>query len=123
MKHGVSQVPSLSQSHRTWSRFGGSWASNEVEVNVKTVDVSPLAGVQLKFAYGGMFVGGGGGGGVKVTFTLAISDGLPALSKACASMSLTPDTRVTPAVQSANPVAGYQPPPEAPSLTPPRAAP
>src|SRR5256885_16717653 len=61
--HAVSQVPSLSQSHRTWSRLGGSWASNEVEVNVKTVDGSPLAGVQLKFAYGGVFVGGGGGGG------------------------------------------------------------
>src|SRR2546428_646602 len=117
LDHGVSQVPSLSQSHRTWSRFGGSWASNEVEVNVKTVDVSPLAGVQLKFAYGGMFVGGGRGGGVKVTFTLAIADGLPALSKACASISLTPNTRVTLAVQSASPVAVYHPPPETRTFT------
>src|SRR2546425_5374756 len=58
--HAVSQVPSLSQSHRTWSRFGGSWASNEVEVNVKTVDGSTLAGVQLKFAFGSGFVGDGG---------------------------------------------------------------
>src|SRR3989454_8534004 len=70
--HAVSQVPSLSQSHRTWSRLGGSWASNEVEVNVKTVDGSPLAGVQLKFAYGGVFVGGGGGGGGAVTMTVAV---------------------------------------------------
>src|SRR5207244_9147883 len=70
--HAVSQVPSLSQSHRIWSRFGGSWASNEVEVNVKTVDGSPLAGVQLKFAYGGVFVGGGGGGGGAVTMTVAV---------------------------------------------------
>src|SRR2546426_7641591 len=81
--HAVSQVPSLSQSHRIWSRFGGSWASNEVDVNVKTVDVSPLAGVQLKFAYGGVFVGGGGGGGGgEGTVTPAISDGEPALSPA-----------------------------------------
>src|SRR5438093_9919369 len=90
--HGVSQTPSFSQSHRTWSRLGGSWASNEVDVNVKTVDVSPLAGVQLKFAYGGVFVGGGGGGGGgKVRFTLAMADELPALSHACASIRLLPD--------------------------------
>src|SRR3989449_10586832 len=80
LDHEVSQVPSLSQSHRTWSRFGGSWASNEVEVNVKTVDVSPLAGVQLKFAYGGMFLGGGGGGGVKVNVPPRSCGGLPAVS-------------------------------------------
>src|SRR2546422_8818745 len=74
--HAVSQTPSFSQSHRIWSRFGGSWASNEVDVNVKTVDVSPLAGGQLEFSYGGVFVGGGGGGGGgKVTCTLAIADG------------------------------------------------
>src|SRR3989475_775342 len=103
---GVSQAPSFSQSHRTWSRFDGSWASNEVDVNVKTVDVSPLAGVQLNFAYGGVFVGGGGGGGgVKGTFTLAIADGLPALSHACASIRLLPDTSVALAVPSTRPVA------------------
>src|SRR5438093_1585670 len=111
--HGVSQAPSFSQSHRIWSRFDGSWASNEVEVNVKTVDGSPLAGVQLKFAYGGVFVGGGGGGGgVKVTFTLAIADGLPALSHACASIRLLPDTSVALAVQSTSPRAVYPPSPE-----------
>src|SRR2546425_1231860 len=115
--HGVSQAPSLSQSHRIWSRLGGSWASNEVDVNVKTVDVSPLAGVQLKFAYGGVFVGGGGGGGVKVTFTLAIADGLPALSHACASIRLLPDTSVALAVQSASPVALYHPAPETRTFT------
>src|SRR3989441_12200115 len=107
MKHGVSQVPSLSQSHRTWSRFGGSWASNEVEVNVKTMDVAPLAGVQLKFAYGGMFVGGGGGGGVKGTVTLAIGDGVPAVSKACAMVLFKPSTRGTLSSQTVNPPAGY----------------
>src|SRR2546430_200211 len=116
--HAMSQVPSLSQSHRTWSRLGGSWASNEVEVNVKTVDGSPLAGVQLKFAYGGVFVGGGGGGGaVKVTFTLAIADGLPALSHACASIRLLPDTSVALAVQSTSPVAVYHPSPETRTFT------
>src|SRR2546426_11306747 len=111
LDHGVSQVPSLSQSHRTWSRFGGSWASNEVEVNVKTMDVAPLAGVQLKFAYGGMFVGGGGGGGVEVKFPLANVGGVPALSKAFASILLEPGTRVPLAVQSASPPAGDPPPP------------
>src|SRR3989441_7771660 len=101
LDHEVSQVPSLSQSHRTWSRFGGSWASNEVEVNVKTVDVSPLAGVQLKFAYGGMFVGGAGGGGGEGTLTPALADRVAALAQACASMALTPDTRGTLGLQSA----------------------
>src|SRR2546428_4948942 len=115
--HGVSQTPSFSQSHRIWSMFGGSWASNEVDVNVKTVDVSPLAGVQLKFAYGGVFVGGGGGGGVKVTFTLAIADGVPALSHACASIRLLPDTSVALAVQSTSPVAVYHPSPETRTFT------
>src|SRR5438093_1479033 len=55
--HGVSQTRSFSQSHRIGSRFDGSWRSNEVDVNVKTVPVSPVAGVQLKSAYGGVFVG------------------------------------------------------------------
>src|SRR5438034_779462 len=88
--HGVSQAPSLSQSHRTWSRFGGSWASNEVDVNVKTVDVSPLAGVQLKFAYGGVFVGGGGGGGGAVTTTVAVTFAVkpPVSSTSTATLSL-----------------------------------
>src|SRR3989441_27886 len=122
--HGVSQTPSFSQSHRIWSRFDGSWASNEVDVNVKTVDVSPLAGVQLKFAYGGVFVGGGGGGGgVKVTFTLAIADGLPALSHACASIRLLPDTSVALAVQSTRPVAVYHPSPETRTFQTPRPLP
>src|SRR5256885_993094 len=99
--HGVSQAPSLSQSHRIWSRFDGSWASNEVEVNVKTVDGSPLAGVQLKFAYGGVFVGGGGGGGGgKVTVALARAGGWPAVSHACAATRLVPDTSVALAAQS-----------------------
>src|SRR2546428_680558 len=118
LDHGVSQVPSLSQSHRTWSRFGGSWASNEVEVNVKTMDVAPLAGVQLKFAYGGMFVGGGGGGGVKGTFTLANSDGVPPVSKACASNLLTPDNKVTPSVPTSKPAAGLHAPSGAPIVGP-----
>src|SRR2546427_12126981 len=65
--HGVSQTPSFSQSHRIWSRFGGSWASNEVDGNVKAVDVSPLAGGQLKFADGGVFCAGGGGGGTSMS--------------------------------------------------------
>src|SRR5437879_13107572 len=82
--HAVSQAPSLSQSHRTWSRLGGSWASNEVEVNVKTVDGSPLAGVQLKFAYGGVFVGGGGGGGGAVTMIVAVRFAvIPPVSSTC----------------------------------------
>src|SRR5438093_11936548 len=93
--HAVSQLPSRSQSHRIWSRFGGSWASNEVEVNVKTVNGSPLAGVQLKFAYGGVFVGGGGGGGgVVVTFALASVEVMPALSHTCASTRSLPDTSI-----------------------------
>src|SRR5256886_15410561 len=108
--HAVSQVPSRSQTHRTWSRFGGSWASNEVEVNVKTVDGPPLAGVQLKFAYGGVFVGGGGGGGgVKVTFTLAIADGLPAVSHAFAVTLLLPDTSVGLGVPATRAHAACQP--------------
>src|SRR2546426_14964 len=116
--HGVSQTPSFSQSHRIWSRLGGSWASNEVDVNVKTVDVSPLAGVQLKFAYGGVFVGGGGGGaGGKVTFTLAIAGGVPAVAHACASIRLLPDTRVAVAVQSVSPVALCHLPPETRTFT------
>src|SRR2546425_118707 len=116
--HAVSQVPSLSQSHRTWSRLGGSWASNAVDVNVQSVAVSRLAGVQLKSANGGVFGGGGGGGGgVKVTFTLAIADGLPALSHACASIRLLPDTSVALAVQSASPVALYHPAPETRTFT------
>src|SRR2546427_10529956 len=119
LDHGVSQVPSLSQSHRTWSRFGGSWASNEVEVNVKTMDVAPLAGVQLKFAYGGMFVGGGGGGGGKGPFTLAIAGGVPALSKGCASILLAPSPRGTLCAPSASPPAGFPPPPRTPDLPPP----
>src|SRR5207247_6878492 len=45
---------------------------DEVDVNVKTVDVSPLAGVQLKFAYGGVFAGGGGGGGASATRTESV---------------------------------------------------
>src|SRR2546425_11692314 len=106
LDHGVSQVPSLSQSHRTWSRFGGSWASNEVEVNVKTMDVAPLAGVQLKFAYGGMFVGGGGGGGGKGTVTLAIAGGLPAVAKGFGAILLKPDTRGTRGRQYASAAAG-----------------
>src|SRR2546427_941374 len=105
--HGVSQAPSLSQSHRIWSRFGGSWASNEVDVNVKTVDVSPLAGVQLKFAYGGVFVGGGGGGGgVEVTVILAIAGGVPALCHVCASIPVLPDTSAALAVQSTTSMSG-----------------
>src|SRR5438034_1008741 len=116
--HGVSQTPLFSQSHRIWSRFDGSWASNEVDVNVKTVDGSPLAGVQLKFAYGGVFVGGGGGGGGgKVTVTLAIADGLPALSHACASIRLLPDTSAALAVQSTSPAAAYHPSPETRTFT------
>src|SRR2546422_505706 len=93
--HGVSQTPSFSQSHRIWSRFDGSWASNEVDVKLKTVDGSPLAGVQLKFAYGGVFVGGGGAGGVvKVSFTLPIASGVPAVSHSCASVRFLPDTNL-----------------------------
>src|SRR2546422_10015474 len=85
--HGVSQTPSFSQSHRIWSRLRGSWASNEGDVNVKTVDVPPLAGVQLKFADGGVFAGGGGGGGGgKVTLPLTMRDWSPAWSPAAPSV-------------------------------------
>src|SRR2546426_8535499 len=109
--HAVSQVPSLSQSHRTWSRLGGSWASNEVEVNVKTVDGSPLAGVQLKFAYGGVFVGGGGGGGGgEGTVAAARAAGLPAVSPASPATRLLPGTRLRLSVPSPSPRGGCQPP-------------
>src|SRR5438876_9802299 len=88
-----------------------------MEVNVKLVDAFPLAGVQLKFAYGGEFVGGGGGVEVKFTFTLAIADGLPALSHAWASMRLLPDTMVAPNVQVASPAAADHSPPEIRTFT------
>src|SRR5256885_6809277 len=41
--HGVSQTPSFSQSHRTWSRLGGALAPNEGDGNVETAAESPLA--------------------------------------------------------------------------------
>jgi len=59
---GVSQTPSPSQSHRTRIALGGSWSSHTLALNVNTVDVFPVQGVQVTFpTYGGEFGGGGGG--------------------------------------------------------------
>src|SRR2546427_11440429 len=42
LDHPVSQTPSLSQSHRTWSRFAGSCSSSEAEANGTSVYETPL---------------------------------------------------------------------------------
>src|SRR3989454_3340276 len=73
------------------------------------------------FGGGGCWWGRGGAGGraagMKVTFTLASADGLPALSHDCASIRLMPDTRVALAVQFASPAAVYHPPPDTRTFT------
>src|SRR5207247_10208338 len=72
---------------------------------------------QLKFRSGRGFVCGGRGDAATVTFRVAITDGLPALSHAWASMRLLPDTRVALAVQGASPAAADHSPPEIRTFT------
>src|SRR5205807_6580220 len=65
----VSQVPSDSQSQRTWIPLSGSWSSKTIAVKLTRVSVSAGKGDQVKFTYGGAL--GGGGGASYVRFTSA----------------------------------------------------